>query len=213
MSDFNPAGQTKAGSPHQTELSFEQKRHLVSELMADGASGVRLWPLSLAQQRLWFLEQLEPGTAALNISSGRRLRGELEVEALRRSAARIVARHESLRTAFLTLRGEVFQQVSPAEEVELAENDLRAVPEELRERTAYQVACREAATPFDLQCSPLLRLRLIRLCEAEHILLFTMHHLVSDGWSVSIFADELIEFYEADIQKRQRRRSEEHTSA
>ena len=205
MSDSNPAGQTKAGFPHQTELSFEQKRHLVSELMADGASGVRLWPLSLAQQRLWFLEQLEPGTAALNISSGLRLRGELDVEALRRSAARIVARHESLRTAFLTLRGEVFQQVSPAEEVELAENDLRAVPEELRERTAYQVACREAATPFDLQCSPLLRLRLIRLREAEHILLFTMHHLVSDGWSVGMFADELIEFYEADIQKRHSR--------
>src|ERR1051326_6453687 len=149
--------------PRETALSPEQKRHLLAELMERGATGVRLCPLSLAQQRLWFLEQLEPGTAALNISSGMRLKGELDTRALRRAVARIVARHETLRTSFLTVRDEVFQQVSPAAEVGLPEDDLRTLPDDVRDYEAYQMACKEAARPFDLAAGPLLRMRLIRL--------------------------------------------------
>src|ERR1700733_7454013 len=189
-------------SRRRTELSPEQKRNLLVELMGNGASGIRLCPLSLAQQRLWFLAQLEPGTAAHNISSGLRLNGDLDTQALHRSVARIVARHETLRTGFLTLRGEVFQRVSPTADVEVPAVDLRALPDDAREREAYQMASEEACRPFDLQCSPLLRLKLMRMRDEEHILLFTMHHLVSDGWSIGVFVEELIELYEADIQGR-----------
>ncbi|MBZ5622001.1 MAG: amino acid adenylation domain-containing protein [Acidobacteriia bacterium] len=192
----------KAISRHRAELSPIQKRNLLGELMGHGATGVRLCPLSLAQQRLWFLEQLEPGTPAYNISSGLRLRGALDDQALRRSVARIVARHETLRTAFLTLGGEVLQRISPIADVEIPAVDLRALPDEAREREAYQAACEEASRPFDLQASPLLRLKLMRMRDEEHILLFTMHHLVSDGWSIGVFVEELIELYEADIQRR-----------
>jgi amino acid adenylation domain-containing protein len=189
-------------SPRRTELSPEQKRDLLVELMDHDASAIRLCPLSLAQQRVWFLEQLEPGTAAHNISSGLRLKGDLDTGALRRAVACIVARHETLRTAFVTLRGEVFQRVSPTAEVEIPLVDLRAFPDESREREAYQIACEEAGRPFDLERSPLLRLKLIQLRAEEHLLLFTMHHLVSDGWSIGLLVQELIEHYEADTQNR-----------
>ena len=193
----------KAISSRRTEPTPEQKRNLLVDLLDHGASGVRLCPLSLAQQRLWFLEQLEPGTAAFNISSGLRLTGDLDTQALGRSVSHIVARHEPLRTDFLTLRGEVFQRVSPAAEVKIPAVDLRALPDDAREREAYRIACEEAGRPFDLQCSPLLRVKLLRMRDEEHILLFTMHHLVSDGWSIGVFVEELIELYEADIQNRQ----------
>jgi hypothetical protein len=187
----------------RTDLSPEQKRSLLVDLIDGGESEMRLCPLSLAQQRLWFLEQLEPGTAVHNISSGLRLNGDLDTQALRRSVASIVARHETLRTAFVTLCGEVFQRVSPIGDVEIPEVDLRASPENARDREAYRMACEEANRPFDLQCSPLLRLKLIRMRDGEHILLFTTHHLVSDGWSIGVFVEELTEIYEADVQSRQ----------
>src|SRR6516225_353348 len=103
----------RASSPNPSELSPEQKRRLLVELLDKEDSEDRLYPLSLAQQRLWFLEQLEPGTAAFNISSGLRLIGNLDTHALGRTVRRIVARHETLRTDFLSLRGVVFQRVSP----------------------------------------------------------------------------------------------------
>jgi amino acid adenylation domain-containing protein len=186
-----------------TELSPAQKRSLLIDLMDDGESEIRLYPLSLAQQRLWFLEQLEPGTATHNISSGLRLKGDLDTQALRRSIGSIVARHETLRTAFVTLQGEVFQKVSRTGDVEIPEVDLQSLPDNTREREAYRIACEEADRPFDLHSSPLLRLKLIRISDEEHILLFTTHHLVSDGWSVGVFVEELAELYEADVQRRQ----------
>lgn len=190
-------------SSSQTELSPEQKRDMLVELMRRDASGIRLCPLSLAQLRLWFLEQLEPGTAAHNISSGVRLRGELNCQALRRAIECIVARHETLRTTFRALRGEVFQRIEPDVRVEIPEVDLRALPDEAREREAYQTAGEEGSKPFDLERGPLLRLKLIRIRDFENILLFTMHHLVSDGWSIGVFVDELIEHYEGDIESRE----------
>jgi amino acid adenylation domain-containing protein len=186
-----------------TELSPEQKRSLLIDLMDNGESEMRLYPLSLAQQRLWFLEQLEPGTATHNISSGLRLKGDLDTLALRRSVGSIIARHETLRTAFVTLQGEVFQKVSPTGDVEIPEVDLQALADNIRDREAYRIACEEANRPFDLDSSPLLRLKLIRISDEEHILLFTTHHLVSDGWSIGVFVEELAEFYEADVQRRQ----------
>ncbi|HVT93824.1 MAG TPA: amino acid adenylation domain-containing protein [Bryobacteraceae bacterium] len=186
----------------QTELSPDQKRDMLVELMRRDASGIRLCPLSLAQLRLWFLEQLEPGTGAHNVSSGLRLRGELDFQALRRAVERIVARHEPLRATFRALRGEVFQRIEPDVRVEIPEVDLRALPDEVREREAYQKAGEEGSKPFDLEHGPLLRLKLIRIRDSENILLFTMHHLVGDGWSIGVFIDELLEHYEADIERR-----------
>lgn len=190
----------KASPPLPTALSYEQKRNLLVDLMAGGVSGVRLCPLSLSQQRLWFLDQLEPGTAALNLSSGLRLKGELNTEALQRSVSQIVARHETLRTDFLTARGEIFQRISPTAVVEIPTADLRAVASELRESAAYRMTCEEAARPFDLHCAPLLRMNLIRMQDNDHILIFTMHHLIGDGWSIEVFVEELLKLYEAEVQ-------------
>ena len=173
---------------------------MLVELMGHDASAIRLYPLSLAQQRLWFLEQLEPGTAAHNISFGLRLQGELDCQSLRRSVERVVARHETLRTAFPSLLGEVFQQVSPVSEVGIPVGDLRALPDGVRENEAYRMAREEACRPFDLPCSPLLRVKLIRMRDLEHIMVFTMHHLVSDGWWIGVFINEFIGHYEAELQ-------------
>ena len=150
-------------SGYQTELSPEQKRTLLADLMDQDASDVRLCPLSLAQQRMWFLEQLEPQTAAYNLFSGLRLRGKLDAEALRRSVERAVARHETLRTAFLALNGEVFQRILPRVEINIPVIDLRGTSDSTREREAYEIAFDESRAAFDLQCSPLLRVKLIRM--------------------------------------------------
>ena len=199
-------------SPSETATRVKERRHavvtrahkrsLLANTLGGSTEGVGLCPLSLAQKRLWFLEQLAPGTAAYNISSGLRLSGDLDAQAIRRSVDAIIARHETLRTTFVTLGSEVFQAVSPSAQAEIPTLDLRAVPESAREREVYDVACAEARRPFDLQCCPLLRLMLIRLRDTEHVLLFTAHHLVSDGWSLGVFVEELIEFYEADLDKR-----------
>jgi amino acid adenylation domain-containing protein len=100
------------------------------------------------------------------------------------------------------LRGVVFQRVLPTTELQVATVDLRALADDIRDREAYQIACKEAGKPFDLQCAPLLRMTLLRLRDEENILLFTMHHLISDGWSMGVFVDELVEIYEADIENR-----------
>jgi hypothetical protein len=122
-----------------TELSPAQKRSLLIDLMDDGESEIRLYPLSLAQQRLWFLEQLEPGTATHNISSGLRLKGDLDTQALRRSIGSIVARHETLRTAFVTLQGEVFQKVSRTGDVEIP---AKRTGSHARKRTGRSISTR-----------------------------------------------------------------------
>jgi amino acid adenylation domain-containing protein len=173
---------------------------LLVELLDKQDSEVRLYPLSLAQQRLWFLEQLEPGTAAYNISSGLQLIGNLDTDALGRAVRRIVARHETLRTDFQPLHGVVFQRVLPTAEVEVLTVDLRVLADDTRDREAHQIACKEACEPFDLHCGPLLRMKLLRLRDEESILLFTMHHLISDAWSIGVFVSELAEIYESDIQ-------------
>ena len=192
----------RASSRSRIELSSEQKQELLVELFGKEDSEVRLYPLSLAQQRLWFLEQLEPGTSVYNISSGMRLNGNLDIPTLSRAVSYIVARHETLRTDFLALHGDVFQRVLPAAQVKIPTIDLRDLPDDVRDQQAFQMACKEAGKPFDLQCAPLLRMNLLWMRDDEHILLFTMHHLISDGWSIGVFLEELTEIYEADSQNR-----------
>ena len=154
-------------------------------------------PLSFAQQRLWFLAQIEEAGQAYHVPMGLHLKGELDAEALRRALNRIVARHEALRTTFFSIEGEPQQHIASAADshFHLVEHDVRQswdANTELRHLLAE-----EANASFDLQAGPLIRGRLIRQSENEHTLLITMHHIVSDGWSVGVFLNELSKLYSA----------------
>jgi hypothetical protein len=151
--------------------------------------------LSFAQQRLWFLQQLEADSPAYNVYGSVKLKGRLNQEALRRSLREILRRHEALRTRFEEVEGQAMQMVGEDGEVELPVIELRGVQE--REREILRQAMEEARTPFDLGRGPLLRGKLLRLGEEEHVLLLTMHHIVSDGWSVGVLVRELGVLYEA----------------
>ncbi|MCK4140632.1 amino acid adenylation domain-containing protein, partial [Ralstonia pseudosolanacearum] len=142
-------------------------------------------PLSFAQQRLWFLAQMEGGSEAYHIPVGLRLKGELDEEALRRALDRIVARHEALRTRFEVQEGQAVQLIVPAD-VGLTLEWVDLSTEEASEHQLGLQAEAEARTPFDLEQGPLIRGRLVKLGEQEHVLLITMHHIVSDGWSQGV---------------------------
>jgi amino acid adenylation domain-containing protein len=154
-------------------------------------------PLSFAQQRLWFVAQMEGASQAYNIPWGMLLRGELDRGSLRQALDRIVERHEALRTTFVLVGGEVAQAIAAIEEsrFQLVEHDLRQ-RENWREELDDLIDQEERAA-FDLQAGPLIRGRLIRLSEDEHTLLITMHHIVSDGWSIGLFLNELSALYGA----------------
>ncbi|HXC70886.1 MAG TPA: condensation domain-containing protein, partial [Pyrinomonadaceae bacterium] len=154
-------------------------------------------PLSYAQQRLWFADQLTPGSALYNVAAAVRLSGPLNVSALERTLREIIARHEVLRTSFPARDGEPVQVIAEQVEFELPVTDLSALPESEREQAARRLAAEEAETSFDLSTGPLVRARLLRLEEAEHVALFTMHHIVSDGWSVGVLIKEVSQLYEA----------------
>ncbi|WP_335944804.1 non-ribosomal peptide synthase/polyketide synthase [Pseudomonas sp. G166] len=151
-------------------------------------------PLSFAQQNLWLIQQLNPdSTAAFNMPAGLRLRGKLDIEALRRSLDRIVARHESLRTRFVSLAGQARQVIDPPRALALDVLDLSAPG-----AADWQVLCaEEAGRPFDLTCQWPIRARLLRLDVDDHVVLVTVHHLVSDGWSMGVLTDEFSRLYQA----------------
>ncbi|RKH00529.1 amino acid adenylation domain-containing protein, partial [Corallococcus sp. CA047B] len=158
-------------------------------------------PLSFAQQRMWFLEQLEPGQALYNIPLALRLTGALDVEVLRRTFAEIVRRHEPLRTTFLEREGQPLQRIhaAPAE----WPLPLEVLPEgAAREDTLRRRMRDEAALPFDLRTGPLLRTRLLKLAAQEHVLLLNMHHIVSDGWSMGVLVHEVGSLYVAFAEGR-----------
>ncbi|HEY0738584.1 MAG TPA: amino acid adenylation domain-containing protein, partial [Herpetosiphonaceae bacterium] len=157
----------------------------------------RPFPLSFAQQRLWFLAQFDPGSAAYNIPLGLRLHGVLDVMALEQSLQALAARHETLRTTFTTHNGEPVQVIETSSTVMLRIIDLQAGPE--HEAQVNQIIRDEERQPFDLQRGPLLRVVLLRLGRIEHVLLLTMHHIISDGWSMRILIDELAALYRASV--------------
>jgi amino acid adenylation domain-containing protein len=152
-------------------------------------------PLSFAQQRLWFLDQLAPGRATYNIPTGVRLRGKLNVGALEEALTEVVRRHEALRTTFAAEDGEPSQVVGAAYEMRLAVTDLSTLGLAEREAEVLGLANAEAQQGFDLSQGPLLRAQLLRLEEEEHIVLLTMHHIVSDGWSMGVLIGELSTLY------------------
>ena len=153
-------------------------------------------PLSFAQQRLWFLAQLEGASEAYHVPLNLTLAGRLDREALRRALDRIVHRHEALRTTFAVIGGEPVQRIAAAETgFALTEHDLRGRPD--IDGELQRLAEEEATAPFDLACGPLIRGRLVQEAAEAHTLLITMHHIVCDGWSMAVFMDELKALYGA----------------
>nr|MDQ2713687.1 amino acid adenylation domain-containing protein [Chloroflexota bacterium] len=154
-------------------------------------------PMSFAQQRLWFLDQMSPQNAAYNIPTTIHRNTTLDLEALQRSLQMIVQRHEVLRTAFALVDGQPRQILTPMPDLPLVMVNLEHMPAIERQVRAQHLLSEEAARPFDLVRGPLFRLTLLRLDEREHILILMMHHSISDGWSVNLFFQELITLYEA----------------
>jgi len=149
-------------------------------------------PLSFAQERLWFLNQLEPDSAGYNIPGAVTIHGELDIDQLEQAFNLTIARHESLRTVFPSEEGQARQLILESLEFRLERIDLSYHPtQEERDRQAKEICRTEAAMPFDLACGPLLRGKVIRLGEEEHILMLNMHHIISDGWSMGILVREL----------------------
>ena len=180
-----------------TVLSPEQKELLESILLDEGGDW-NAFPLSFAQQRLWFLDLLDPGAATYNIAGLLELSGSLDVAALQAALAAVAARHEILRTTFLDVRGNPVQAIAPeAAPALLPLADLSSLPGELPEAEAERLAREEARRGFDLATGPLLRPLLLRLSERRHRLTLVFHHIVSDGWSSRLFARDLGEFYES----------------
>ncbi|WP_437325952.1 non-ribosomal peptide synthase/polyketide synthase [Sorangium sp. So ce381] len=161
-------------------------------------------PLSFSQQRLWFLAQLEPTAASYNIPAAVRLVGPLDVDRLQRAFEAVVRRHASMRTTFAEIDGQPAMIVRAEQPVAIAIAiaDLRAAPGADREAQAQRALEAEASRAFDLVEGPLFRITLLRLGEREHALLVVLHHIVSDGWSLNLLVDEVMELYAADAEGR-----------
>src|SRR6218665_3270663 len=154
-------------------------------------------PLSFAQRRLWFLEQLEPGTSLYNLPSALRLEGPLDIGALERAFTELVHRHESLRTTFQAHEDTAVQVIAPPAPVTLTRVDLGALPAAEREAEAQRRFEAEGLRPFELTTGPLLRTTLVRLSDTEHVLVLVMHHIISDGWSMNVLVGEMAALYGA----------------
>jgi non-ribosomal peptide synthetase component F len=177
-------------------LSGEQRELLQLTLLEEGGE-YNCFPLSFAQEQLWFLDQLVPGGHLYNIPAAVRLTGPLDAAAFERSVKEIVRRHESLRTIFVSIDGRPLQAVLPPENVTVPLIDLVPLPEREREPEAVRLATEQARLPFDLERGPLLRAVLLRLDREEHVLLLTLHHIISDGWSLGVLFAELNALYSA----------------
>lgn len=153
------------------------------------------FPLSFAQRWLWSLDQLKPGNIAYNIPIAVRLSGALNVPAMEQSFGEIIRRHETLRTSFKTIGGKPAQIIAPHRAFRLPLTDLSGLSETDRESEARRLATEEARHPFDLEAGPLLRVIILKLGRDDHALLISMHHIVSDGWSMGVFISEFAQLY------------------
>ncbi|WP_460134946.1 non-ribosomal peptide synthetase [Pseudomonas sp. S1_E04] len=160
-------------------------------------------PLSYSQQRMWFLWQLEPHSPAYNVGGMARLRGVLDVERFEAALQALIMRHETLRTTFPSVDGVACQKVSPQTGLRMAWQDICGLNETERQQRLQQLADHEAHTPFNLETGPLLRACLVKAGEQEHYLVLTLHHIVTEGWAMDIFARELSALYEAFVDERE----------
>ncbi len=160
------------------------------------------FPLSFAQQRLWFLDQLQHNSPAYNITVSYRLKGELKLSILEQCIGEIVRRHEVLRTTFKTIDGQPVQVIASDLTPKCVVEDLEPLPVQQREQEMVRRATAEAQEPFNLVDGPLFRVRVFRLESQEHVLVFTLQHIISDGWSLGILLRELATLYDAYVQGR-----------
>src|SRR6266542_2119960 len=160
----------------ELRLSQERESQAARERIRPRPRAGRL-PLSFQQEDLWFVDQWTPGLPTYNLPFGLRLRGPLDLAALRRALRRLIERHESLRTRFVSHGGLPYQVIDPPAEPPLPVDDLRQLPDGERERRALELITAEVQRPFDLAAGPPLRLRLLRTAPEEHLLLLTVHHI------------------------------------
>ncbi|NQZ21696.1 MAG: amino acid adenylation domain-containing protein [Colwellia sp.] len=154
--------------------------------------------LSYAQQRMWFLWQLDPQSAAYNIPTAVRLNGRVDLVVLQQSFDSLIQRHESLRTYFsLASDEQAIQNIAAVKPLVITEKDLTALPENEREQQVKKEAVNESLLAFDLTHGPLLRVKLLKLADEQHVLLLTMHHIIADGWSINVLIEEFIRYYDA----------------
>jgi len=184
------------------ELSPAAKRAFLGRLLSLQKAKGKVAPLSYAQQRLWFLEQLVSGNPFYNESSAVRILYPLDTAALEKTLNEIVRRHETLRTIFVATDGQPLQCVLPPQPLAFPLHDLTHLPETQREAESLRLVNEHACEPFNIAKGPLLRVALIRLGASDHIFVVTMHHIVCDGWSTKVFFDELRELYAAFVYGR-----------
>src|SRR6266436_138311 len=161
------------------------------------------FPLSPGQEQLWFLDQLSPGETTYNISLAYRLRGRLDVEALRRSLTLLVARHEALRASFGARDGTPFQTIALPDDVRLDVGNFADIDPGERDAAVAAAVQSQAAEPFDLESGPLYRFRLLQIAPGEHVLCLSFHHIITDGWSSGIMNRDLAATYGALIAGRE----------
>jgi amino acid adenylation domain-containing protein len=196
-------------------LSPEQRARFEASLKAKGLRSpqvdqiprrpredVKLFPTSIDQERLWFIEQLQPGNAAYNIFSASRIKGPLDVAVMERVVNELIVRHEVVRTTFTVVDDQPMQVIHPKLEVTLTPVDLQSLPLEQREQEALRLVTEDFSRPFDLEKGPLLRVGLLRLAEDDHVMHMNMHHTVTDRWSGAIFEQETGLLYEAFANNR-----------
>lgn len=184
-----------------SQLSVELRRTSPAPPVASflAPEGVAEHPASFGQHRLWFLDQMEPGNASYNIFTAFRLAGRLSVQALEQAITEVVSRHEALRTTFAARNGQPAQVVNPRRALTLPFVDLRLLSGAKREAETARLVSEEAGEPFDLASGPLYRVAVCCLGDEESLLLVSMHHIISDGWSVGIFLREFTALYGAYV--------------
>ena len=184
------------------DLSPEKKRALLERILREKAAQAKSVPLSFAQQRLWFLDKLEPNSATYNVPTVLKLEGEIDRDALQRSLDAILARHEALRTTFPAQDGAPSERVEKPRQVELAFIDLSRLDDATREKEAERLMIEEARRPFDLAEDLMVRGTLIHTGSEEHLLVLVAHHIASDEWSLRVLFREWGELYSAFRQGR-----------
>ena len=167
------------------------------EPIGNSEENVFVFPASFAQQRLWFLDQLLPGTSFYNVPTVIRLLGALNLAALTRSVNEIMRRHEALRTTFGMVEGQPIQAIAPVLSLSLPVINLQELPAAARQEEANRLVAEETERPFNLSQGPLLRLLLLQLDEAEYLLVLNLHHIVFDDWSMGVLIRELGALYTA----------------
>ncbi|HEY0015276.1 MAG TPA: amino acid adenylation domain-containing protein [Longimicrobium sp.] len=184
-------------SAESAGLSRSEKQALLRKVLAERLNRTRTAPAAFAQERLWFLDRMDPGGTVYNLPAALRLTGVLDVAALERGLGEIVRRHEALRTTFAESDGRPVQVIAPFAGFALPVEDLSGREDAEREAEVRRRAAADAARPFDLAAGPLFRASLLRLADGEHVLLLCIHHAVSDGWSMGVLFRELSALYAA----------------